>query len=102
MIRDVNHDGLPDIYVCNDFQTEDRFWLNQGGGRFRLLPRLAKRKSSLFSMAADFADINHDGHDDFLVVDMLSREHKQRMRDLGDGTPPIYVIGQMTTGPNMD
>lgn len=93
MIRDVNGDGLPDIYVCNDFQTEDRFWINQGGGKFRLLPRLAQRKTSLFSMAVDFADINRDGHDDFFVADMLSRKHPQRMRDLPDGTPPLYQIG---------
>jgi hypothetical protein len=82
MIRDANGDGLPDIYVCNDFESPDRFWINQGNGKFRLLPRLAQRTSSMFSMAVDFADINHDGHDDFFVVDMLSRRHTQRMRDL--------------------
>jgi hypothetical protein len=65
MIRDANGDGWPDIYVCNDFQTEDRFWINQRG-KLRLLPRLAMRKSSLFSMGVDFADINRDGYDDFL------------------------------------
>jgi hypothetical protein len=30
-------------------------------------------------MGIDFADINRDGHDDFLVVDMLSREHRRRI-----------------------
>ena len=99
MVRDANHDGLPDIYLCNDFQSEDRFWINQGAGKFRLLPRLAQRKSSLFSMAVDFADVNRDGHDDFLVVDMLSRSHAQRMRDLPDATPPIPVIGQIDNRP---
>lgn len=66
--RDINGDRLPDIYVCNDFQSEDRFWINQGGGRFRLIPRLAQRKSCLFSMALDFADINRDGFDDFATT----------------------------------
>ena len=50
VIRDINQDGLPDIYVCNDFDAEDRIWLNQGGLKFRALPRLAQRKCSLFSM----------------------------------------------------
>src|SRR5437899_11247664 len=30
MIRDLNGDGLPDIYVCNDFRSPDRIWLNNG------------------------------------------------------------------------
>lgn len=82
MFRDVNGDGLPDLYVCNDFQSPDRFWINQGGGRFKLLPKRAQRKSSMSSMAVDFADINRDGFDDFLVLDMMSRAHADRMRFL--------------------
>jgi hypothetical protein len=82
MFRDVNGDHLPDLYVCNDFQSPDRFWINQGGGKFRLLPAPAQRKSSMSSMAVDFADINRDGHDDFFVMDMMSREHAERMRFL--------------------
>ena len=79
MFRDINGDGLPDLYVCNDFQSPDRFWINQGGGKFRLLPREAQRKSSMSSMAVDFADINRDGCDDFFVADMMSRAHSERM-----------------------
>ncbi len=43
-MRDVNGDGAPDIYVCNDFQTQDRRWLNDGRGNFREASRLAFRK----------------------------------------------------------
>jgi len=88
MFRDINGDGLPDLYVCNDFQTPDRFWINQGGGKFRLLPRLAQRKSSISSMAVDFADINRDGYDDFFTADMMSRDHAQRMRVPAMRYPP--------------
>src|SRR5262245_50941780 len=28
--RDINGDGYPDLYVCNDFWTPDRIWLNDG------------------------------------------------------------------------
>jgi hypothetical protein len=80
MMRDVNGDGAPDIYICNDFWSPDRIWINDGSGRFRALPRLAMRNSSTFSMGVDFADINRDGQDDFIVVDMLSRDHARRMR----------------------
>jgi hypothetical protein len=80
VFRDLNEDGFPDIYVCNDFASPDRVWLNDGQGHFGALSSLALRCTSTFSMGIDFADINRDGHDDFLVVDMLSRGHRRRVR----------------------
>jgi len=79
MFRDINEDGAPDIYVCNDFFSPDRIWINDGKGHFQTLSPLALRCTSTFSMGVDFADINRDGHDDFLVVDMLSVEHRRRI-----------------------
>jgi enediyne biosynthesis protein E4 len=32
--RDVTGNGLPDLYVANDFWTPDRFWINQGMEHF--------------------------------------------------------------------
>ncbi len=79
-IRDINGDGLPDIYVCNDFQTPDRMWLNQGGGKFRSVEQTAMRNMSYASMGVDFADLNRDGLDDFITVEMLSRDHSRHLR----------------------
>jgi hypothetical protein len=80
MFRDMNGDLAPDIYICNDFWSPDRVWINDGQGKFRAIPRLALRNSSTFSMGVDFADVNRDGYDDVLVLDMLSRDHSRRMR----------------------
>ena len=79
VFRDFNGDGWPDIYVCNDFQSPDRFWLNDRHGHFREAPALALRETSFSSMGMDVADLNRDGFDDFMVVDMLSRDHRRRM-----------------------
>jgi hypothetical protein len=93
MFRDMNRDGLPDLYVCNDFESPDRIWINQGGGVFRAIDPLAMRKSSHFSMGIDFADLNRDGLDDFMVVDMLSRQHKLRHTQLSNRKPPELRLG---------
>ena len=58
-------DGHPDIYVCNDAFTPDRFYLNDGTGRFQEIPELALRQTSHFSMGIDFADLTED-HFDFV------------------------------------
>jgi hypothetical protein len=78
MFRDMNGDLAPDLYVCNDFRSPDRVWINDGRGQFKAIASTALRSISLSSMGVDFADINRDGFDDFIVVDMLSREHSRR------------------------
>ncbi len=82
VIRDFNQDGRPDLYVCNDFHTPDRFWLGDGRGGFQLVPRPALRSTPQFSMALDAADFNGDGWLDFFVSDMLARQHEGRMKQL--------------------
>jgi hypothetical protein len=91
MLRDLNGDGAPDIYVCNDFASPDRIWLNAGQGKFRAMPGTAWRHTSMFSMGVDVADVNRDGWDDVLVLDMLDRDHFGRHVRSG-GVPP-YEAG---------
>jgi enediyne biosynthesis protein E4 len=99
MLRDLNGDRLPDIWVCNDFDSPDRIWINQGNGKFRALPRLPLRKLSLFSMGVDVADINRDGYDDIFAMDMLSSHHSIRLTQLPDRAPAIPVPGVFDNRP---
>jgi hypothetical protein len=97
MFRDFNGDGAPDLYVCNDFfYSPDNFWLNDGRGKFRAVSPFGWRNMSMSSMAIDVADINRDGHDDFFVADMLSRDHVSRHRQRANARhvrelrPPVH------------
>lgn len=98
MIRDLDGDGLPDIYVCNDFDSPDRIWMNVGGGVFRTPARLALRNTSKFSMGVDVADVNRDGHDDLFVLDMRSRSHVTRMTRM-DKSMDLSPIGVLDNRP---
>ncbi|HVY68841.1 MAG TPA: FG-GAP-like repeat-containing protein, partial [Verrucomicrobiae bacterium] len=101
MFGDLNQDGHPDLYVCNDFQTEDRVWINDGKGHFRLIDKLALRNTSNFSMSVDFGDINGDGLPDLFVVDMLSPSHFHRMTQMDPGERPPWHPGVMDDRPQI-
>ena len=96
--RDLNGDGAPDLYVCNDSESPDRIWLNDGHGRFRALPRLALRETPFSSMSVDFADLNRDGFDEFFVSDMISRDHRLR-HTLMAGRHPQPKPGELDNRP---
>ncbi|HKC80749.1 MAG TPA: FG-GAP-like repeat-containing protein [Gemmatimonadaceae bacterium] len=98
---DANGDGYPDLYVCNDFEDPDQFWLNDGTGSFRAAPRLDLRSSSNSSMAMDFSDIDRDGNPDLFVVDMLSRDSRRRKTQSPTHTPMPKGIGVIDDRPQM-
>lgn len=100
--RDINGDLAPDIYVSNDFHSPDRAWINDGTGRFRPLPPLAIRHTPTFSMAVDFADVDRDGDDDFITLDMLERTHEMRLRNLPMNPPNPPAIGEGVDRPQID
>ncbi len=99
LFHDFNRDGAPDLYVGNDFRSPDRFWINDGRGRFRAAPRTALRHTSLFSMGFDVADVDRDGHDDLFVADMLARDPVRRRIQAGDLAPPSPESGRVEGRP---
>ena len=99
--RDLNGDGAPDLYVCNDYWTPDRIWINDGKGGFRLIPRLAIRHTSENSMGVDFADLDRDGQVEILVLDMLSRDPELRRRQVLAQTPMSSPPGAIDNRPQI-
>ncbi|HAB18537.1 MAG TPA: hypothetical protein DCE44_19110 [Verrucomicrobiales bacterium] len=96
-LADVNNDGRPDLYVCNDLHTPDRFWLNvstNGRAQLQAISRTALRNNSTFSMGVDFGDLNRDGFVDLFTVDMLARDRAARARQLAGLSPHFWLPGQ--------
>ncbi len=99
--RDLNGDGYPDLYVCNDYWTPDRIWLNDGRGHFRAADKLAFRETSASSMGVDVADLTRSGKPDIFVVDMLSRDLALRKRQVFAQTPTASPLGAIENRPQV-
>ena len=88
-VGDMNGDGLPDIYVSNDFTDPDALYIGSSDGTFKNEINTRLGHCSYFSMGMDRADINNDGLADLLVVDMTPADHrlsKENMASMSPGT----------------
>ncbi len=90
---DANGDGAPDLYVANDFEDPDQFWINDGRGRFRLIRSDAVRQTSNSGMAIDAADYDRDGDVDVFEVDMLANDSHRRKTQIPTHTPLPKAVG---------
>lgn len=81
VLRDLNSDRIPDIYVCGDFfRSRDVIFLSEGRGRYRQPSWEVFRNMTLSAMGMDVGDLDRDGYDDLLVTEMVSQRHAWRQR----------------------
>ncbi len=78
-IADLNYDTWPDIYVTNDYLTNDLLYINNGDGTFSNNIESRIKHQGKFAMGSDIADYNNDGLLDIVTLDMLG-ETNQRMK----------------------
>ena len=81
---DYDDDGLPDLYVANDFYGPDRLYRNKGGGAFEEVTRKVLPHVPWFSMGTDVADVNNDGLLDLMGSDMAGSDHYTAKVGMGD------------------
>ncbi|MEM9144276.1 MAG: VCBS repeat-containing protein, partial [Bacteroidota bacterium] len=82
-IGDIDQDGYPDIYVSNDYLSNDLLYLNNGNGTFTDRAEEFLKHTSYSSMGCDMADYNNDGLLDIVALDMLPPDQRRRMEMIG-------------------
>lgn len=82
-ITDANSDNWPDIYISNDYNEEDYFYINQKDGTFRESLDEYFGHVSFFSMGADAADLNNDLRSDIITLDMLPEQSYNQKKIMG-------------------
>lgn len=89
-VNDMNGDGYPDIYVANDFDTEDYCYINRQGKGFDNTIFSTFKHISQFSMGLDFADINNDGLIDLFVADMNPEDNYRSKSSMPSMNPKKF------------
>ncbi len=78
LINDFNEDGWPDIYVANDFLSNDLLYINNQDGTFTNRARDMFKHFSLSSMGSDIADVNNDGQMALYTTEMQPYYNKRK------------------------
>lgn len=91
VVGDVNKDGYPDIYVSNDYISNDLLYINQGDGTFRNEIREYLSYQTKSSMGNDMADINNDGNLDIFTLDMLPEKYYKKKQTINGFSYIFYT-----------
>ena len=79
-IADINNDGWKDIYVSNDYLSNNILYINNQNGTFTDHCADYLKHTSKNAMGNDIADINNDGLADIIETDMMPRDnYRQKM-----------------------
>ncbi|HEY8935061.1 MAG TPA: VCBS repeat-containing protein [Cyclobacteriaceae bacterium] len=79
-LGDFNNDNWPDFYISNDYNVPDYLYINNGRGSFTNKLEECVGHNSQFSMGNDVGDINNDGLQDIITLDMLPEDnHRQKL-----------------------
>ncbi|HET6993686.1 MAG TPA: VCBS repeat-containing protein, partial [Chitinophagaceae bacterium] len=77
-ICDINNDGWKDIYVSDDFLSNNILYINNHDGTFTNQVKDYFKHTSFNTMGQDITDINNDGLADVIELDMNSPDNYRK------------------------
>jgi enediyne biosynthesis protein E4 len=90
-ISDINNDGWKDIYISNDFLSNDLLYINNRNGTFTNKLHQYLSHTSYSEMGNDIVDINNDGLQDIIAVDMLPYDNYRKKTMMGPNNYTNYT-----------
>ncbi len=90
-ICDINADGWKDVYITNDYLTNDLLWVNNGDGTFTDRAAEYLKHTCYSAMGNDIADVNNDGLPDVVSLDMMPEDNYRRKTMLPPNNYMTYV-----------
>lgn len=89
-ITDINLDGWKDIYVTNDYLSNNILYQNNHDGTFTDRSDEYFKHTSANSMGVDIADMNNDGLNDIFELDMNPQDNYRKKMMLNANSYQTY------------
>ncbi|MCL6261034.1 FG-GAP-like repeat-containing protein [Aquiflexum sp. TKW24L] len=93
-VADLNGDGWSDLYISNDYTTNDILYINNQDGTFSNQSKTFLRHQSMFSMGSDISDYNNDGFPDIVTLDMLGETNFRKKTTISKNSYQTYISNE--------
>ncbi|MCR9013470.1 FG-GAP-like repeat-containing protein [Aquiflexum gelatinilyticum] len=93
-VADLNGDGWSDLYISNDYTTNDILYINNQDGTFSNRSKEKLRHQSMFSMGSDISDYNNDGFPDIVTLDMLGENNYRKKTTISKNSYQTYISNE--------
>jgi hypothetical protein len=90
-ITDINQDGWKDIYVANDYLSNDILYVNNHNGTFTDRSAAWCKHTAYSAMGTDVNDINNDGLPDIISLDMLPEDNLRKKMMMNANNYYTYI-----------
>jgi len=94
IICDFNEDGWQDIYVANDYLSNDLLYINNKNGTFTNRIADIFKHQAMSAMGSDLGDIDNDGRPDLVATEMQPWYNKRKKLFQSGSSYQTYLFNE--------